>query len=67
VEVAELEIPRLPIARDEETIQVFAFNPSRGFEPLGITHARKAVYEARAKNRNATPQSEVRRHFLGTP
>jgi hypothetical protein len=63
IDVAELEIPRLPEARDEEIVQGFAFNPGHGFEPLGITHARMAIYEASAKNRNATPQSEVRRHF----
>jgi hypothetical protein len=65
VDVAELEIPRLPDAQEEEIVQGFAFNPSHGFEPLGITHGRKAVYEASAKNRNATPQSEVRRAFRG--
>jgi hypothetical protein len=67
IDVAELEIPRLPKARDEEIVQRFAFNPSNGFEPLGITHARKAVYEASAKNRNATPRTEVRRYFLEVP
>jgi catalase len=64
IDVAELEIPRWPEASDEEIVQGFAFNPRNGFEPLGITHARNAVYDASAKNRNATPRSEVRRYFL---
>jgi hypothetical protein len=64
VEVAELEIPGMPDPRDEEIVAGFAFNPSHGLEPLGITHGRKAAYEASAKNRNATPRSEVRRYFL---
>jgi catalase len=63
VDVAELEIPILPEAYEEEIVRGFAFNPSHGFEPLGITHARKAVYEASAKNRNATSEADVRRHF----
>jgi catalase len=63
IDVAELEIPRLPNAQDEAVVGGFAFSPSNGFEPLGITRARKAVYEASAKNRNATPSSEARRYF----
>lgn len=64
VHVAELEIPTWPGPRAEEVVHGFAFNPVHGFEPLGMTHGRKTVYEASAKNRNATPESEVRRHFL---
>jgi catalase len=63
VDVGELEIPRLPEPRDEQVVQRFAFNPSHGFQPLGITHARRTVYETSAKNRDAMPPSEVRRHF----
>jgi hypothetical protein len=36
---------------DEACINQMAFNPANGFEPLGITHARKAVYAASAANR----------------
>jgi hypothetical protein len=66
VEVGELEIPGLPDARDEQIVQRFAFNPSHGFRPLGITHARTAVYESSAKNRDAMPQGEVRRYFTAS-
>lgn len=67
VHVAELEIPGSPTGQEEDIVRGFAFNPVHGFEPLGITHGRKAVYEASAKNRNATPESEVRRHFAQGP
>jgi catalase len=37
-----------------------AFNPVHGFPPLGITHARGAVYEASARNRGALGTDEAR-------
>jgi catalase len=46
-----LEIASLPNADDEARINQMAFNPGNGFEPLGITHARKDVYAASAANR----------------
>ena len=51
IPVAELEIAALPSSDDEMLINQMAFNPANGFEPLGITHARKAVYAASANNR----------------
>ncbi len=51
IPVAELEIPAMPSTEDESLISRMAFNPANGFEPLGITHARKAVYAASARNR----------------
>jgi hypothetical protein len=51
IPVAELEIAALPPPNDEVLIDQMAFNPGNGFEPLGITHARKAVYAASARNR----------------
>lgn len=52
VAVGELEIASPPTAGDEETINKMAFNPANGFQPLGITHARKDVYAASASNRS---------------
>jgi hypothetical protein len=43
-----------------------AFNPGNGFEPLGITHARKAVYAASAanrKDRGLLSTDEARKHL----
>lgn len=51
VVIGELEIASAPSAEDEAAINQMAFNPANGFEPLGITHARKVVYEASAANR----------------
>lgn len=51
VVIGELEIPSAPLANEEADINRMAFNPGNGFEPLGITHARKAVYAASAANR----------------
>ena len=51
VVVGELEIMSPPSADDEACIGQMAFNPGNGFEPLGITHARKHVYAASAANR----------------
>ena len=49
--IGELEIDSMPSVQDETCIRQMAFNPANGFEPLGITHARKAVYAASAANR----------------
>ncbi|MBN3761857.1 catalase [Burkholderia sp. Ac-20365] len=51
VVIGELEISSAPSTDDEAAINQMAFNPGNGFEPLGITHARKAVYAASAANR----------------
>jgi catalase len=51
VTIGELEIVSMPSNEDEACISRMAFNPANGFEPLGITHARKAVYAASAANR----------------
>ncbi|SAL53985.1 Catalase-related peroxidase [Caballeronia arvi] len=51
VPVGELELDAQPSADDEARINQLAFNPANGFAPLGITHARKAVYAASASNR----------------
>ena len=51
VVIGELEILSAPSTEDEAAINQMAFNPGNGFEPLGITHARKAVYAASAANR----------------
>jgi hypothetical protein len=51
VVIGELEIASAPSADDEAAISQMAFNPGNGFDPLGITHARKAVYAASAANR----------------
>ena len=51
VVIGELEILSAPSAEDEAAINQMAFNPGNGFEPLGITHARKAVYTASAAGR----------------
>src|SRR3954469_5183026 len=45
---------------DEQLIDTMAFNPVHGFPPLGITHARGAVYEASARNRGALGTDEAR-------
>ena len=53
VDIGVLEIPGVPNAVTESQIDRLAFNPAHGFNPLGITHARKDVYEASARNRSA--------------
>lgn len=64
LQIGELEIPAAPVADDEEVIRRMAFNPGHGFAPLGITHARRAVYAASALNRQALSTEETRRVFL---
>jgi hypothetical protein len=51
IAIGELVIPNLPSGQDERLIDQMAFNPGHGFDPLGITHAREAVYAASAENR----------------
>jgi hypothetical protein len=51
IAIGELVIPNLPSEQDERQIDQMAFNPGNGFDPLGITHARQAVYAASAENR----------------
>lgn len=51
IPVGVLEITSPPSVADEARINQMAFNPANGFEPLGITHARKDVYAASAANR----------------
>ena len=66
IAIGELEIPSLPGADDETCINQMAFNPGNGFEPLGITHARKAVYAASAanrKDRGVLSSDEARKHL----
>ncbi len=64
VRVGLLEIPARPAEDDERLIDRMAFNPGNGFEPLGITHARKVAYAASAKNRGALTTDEIRRYFV---
>ncbi|AQH02114.1 peroxidase [Burkholderia sp. KK1] len=67
VHIGELEIDALPTADDEARINQLAFNPANGFEPLGITHARKVVYAASAANRKGRGvlSSDEARALLG--
>ena len=53
VDIGVLEIGGVPAADIEAQVDRLAFNPAHGFEPLGITHARRDVYEASARNRSA--------------
>ena len=64
--VGELEIASVPSAADETLIDQMAFNPGNGFAPLGITHARRAVYAASARNRarRGLLSSDEARRFL---
>jgi hypothetical protein len=65
IPVGELEIPALPPDSEEALIDRMVFNPGNGFEPLGITHARKAVYSASARNRGGgSLSSEDARRLL---
>lgn len=63
VMIGTLQIDTLPEALDEQRIDQMAFNPTNGFTPLGITHARGDVYAASAKNRGALTTEEIRRYF----
>jgi len=63
VQVGELAIESLPSEADEDVIDHMAFNPGNGFAPLGMTHARKDVYAASAKNRGALTTAEIRGYF----
>jgi hypothetical protein len=67
IPVGVLELPRLPEPRDEELVDAMAFNPVHGFPPLGITHARGAVYEASARNRGALRTEDVRPLLVDGP
>jgi catalase len=64
VAVAELTIPTMPSKDDEQAIDRFAFDPTHGFTPLGITHARGDVYAASARNRGALSSDEIRSYFF---
>ena len=68
IPVGELEIAALPTGEDETLINRMIFNPANGFEPLGITRARKDVYAASAKNREGRGllSSEDARKLLTT-
>jgi hypothetical protein len=61
--IGELEIAALPTQEEERLIDRRAFNPGNGFEPLGITHPRREVYAASARNRKAASTEDIRRHF----
>ncbi|HET7543440.1 MAG TPA: catalase [Polyangiaceae bacterium] len=61
--IGELELPSVPPREDESAIETFAFNPCNGFEALGITQARCAIYRASARERNAAQSDEIRRHW----
>jgi catalase len=61
--VAELAIAEAPTEADEKLIDRMAFNPARGFAPLGVTHARGDVYAASARNRDAIATEEIRKYF----
>jgi hypothetical protein len=66
IAIGVLEIATLPSADDEAHINQMAFNPANGFEPLGITHARKNVYAASAANRvdrGVLSSDEARRYI----
>jgi catalase len=60
VTIGEIDLPALPTAEEEAAIDRMAFNPGNGFEPLGITHARKAAYATSAKNRGAMGTDHAR-------
>jgi len=66
IPVGEIEIASPPAGADEARIDQMAFNPGNGFAPLGITHARQAVYAASALNRigRGLLSSEEARRFL---
>jgi len=67
IDIGVLEISGVPAADIESQIDRLAFNPAHGFEPLGITHARRDVYEASARNRSARglATAEETRRLLG--
>lgn len=64
--IGELVIPSPPSDDDEKQIDQMAFNPGNGFVVLGITHARKDVYAASARNRagRGLLSSDDARRFL---
>lgn len=64
--IGELVIASPPSAADETQIDQMVFNPGNGFDVLGITHARKDVYAASARNRagRGLLSSEDARRFL---
>ena len=64
VPVGQITIESLPSKTEEELIDRMAFNPGNGFAPLGITHARKEVYAASAKNRGALTTDAIREYFV---
>ena len=68
IEIGELELSGLPSPSDEVQIDRFAFNPTNGFAALGITHARREVYAASARNRaeRGLASSEEARRFIVT-
>ena len=68
VTVGELAIDASPSGEDEARINRLAFNPGNGFAPLGITHARHAVYAASAANRKdrGVLSSDEARALLGS-
>ena len=67
LDIGILEISGVPAPALESQIDRLAFNPAHGFEPLGITHARRDVYEASARNRSARglATAEETRRLLG--
>lgn len=68
IAIGELEVLSLPSEDDERQIDQMAFNPGHGFDVLGITHARKDVYAASARNRagRGLLTSDDARRFLAT-
>jgi hypothetical protein len=64
ISIGRIELARMPDADEERLIDRMAFNPGNGFEPLGMTHARKVAYAASARNRGALGSEEVRKHFM---
>jgi len=67
IDIGVLEISGVPASDIESQIDRLAFNPTHGFEPLGMTHARGDVYEASARNRSARGLATVEetRRLLG--
>lgn len=66
IPVGELEVATEPSDAEEKLINQMAFNPGNGFEPLGMTHARRDVYAASARNRatRGLLSTEDARRFL---
>jgi catalase len=55
------------IKRIEDAIDRMPFNPGDGFQGLAITRARKAIYEASAGGRHASPVDDYERLFRPRP